>query len=127
MKTSLKLLSISILCFMMILSSCKKTDDVAPSIIGKWKWTGVNNKGLSATDFASFQGFQKAYSSFVYEFKSDNTYTITGSGLTSVIESYSLSGTTLTVKGDPLAATITATTMTWLSTKDNIEYVFTRQ
>jgi hypothetical protein len=124
MKTSLKLLSISILCFMMILSSCKKTDDVAPSIIGKWKWTGVNNKGLSATDFADFQGFQKAYSSFIYEFKSDNTYTISGF---SGSESYSLSGTTLTVKGDPLAVTITATTMTWLSTKGNLEYVFTRQ
>jgi hypothetical protein len=124
MKTSLKLLSIIILCFMMALSSCKKTDDVAPSIVGKWKWTGVNNKGLSATDFADFQGFQKAYSSFVYEFKSDNTYTISGF---SGSESYSLNGSTLTLKGDPVTVAITATTMMWLNTKDKIEYVFIRQ
>jgi hypothetical protein len=79
MKTSIKSLSIGFLLSLIMLSAC---DDPIPApapsvaIIGKWKYTAVNNKGLSASDFVYFKDFQKDNSAAIWEFKSDNSLII---------------------------------------------------
>ncbi len=107
-----------------------KSKDVAPaaSIVGKWKWTSVNNKGLSAADYADWKTYQKSFASVVWEFKSNNEYSIvnTNNGYYQS-DTYELKNGILNTGNDEGPVTITSTSMVWYLTDESVEYVFTRQ
>jgi hypothetical protein len=80
MKTAIKFGFFFLLIFMIF--SCKKeTVSVEPviSIIGKWKFTKhVTNSSADKADFEHFAQLQRCGIDFIYEFKNDNSYIISG-------------------------------------------------
>ena len=80
MKTTNKFSFFFLLIFMIF--SCKKeTVSVEPvvSIIGKWKFTKhITNTSANKDDFERFAKLQRCGIDFIYEFKNDNSYIISG-------------------------------------------------
>ena len=80
MKTIFKF--IYFLFFLFLISSCKKESvSVEPviAIIGKWKFTKhVTNSSADKADFEHFSKLQRCGIDFIYEFKNDNSYIISG-------------------------------------------------
>jgi hypothetical protein len=124
---NLKLLSIPILLMTMLLGfdACKSKDVTPASIIGKWKWTAVNNRNTAlTTDFVDASDLQKVLNKEVFDFKANNTYSVTNWG----DGDYELKDNILTLDNlESGPVVITETTMTLKITDWKIDYVFTRQ
>ncbi len=104
---------------------CKSKDVTPASILGKWKWTQVTNRNTAlTTDFVDASQLQKDLSKEVFEFKADNTYSVSNWG----DGDYELKDNVLTLDNlESGPVSITATTMTLKITDWKIDYVFTRQ
>jgi hypothetical protein len=105
--------------------SCKSKDVEPASIIGKWKWTAVNNRNTAlTTDFVDASDLQEYLSKETFMFKADNTYSVTNWG----DGDYVLKDNVLTLDNlESGPVVITETTMTFKITDWKIDYVFTRQ
>ena len=83
-----------IFAFFLIVVSCKKSDEVTPSVlIGKWKQNGVTGK-ITAVDNGQTltENLNEPANNSIIEFKSDGTALYEGD-----LVKYSLSGTNLTL------------------------------
>lgn len=136
MKTITKKLSVSFLYALIIgLSitafSCKKDDaaaalNPADQIVGKWKLTSLQNNGLPASTFQSYQtAFNNGQLKSLYEFKADKSYCIDSKCYTNT--TYSISGNQLDC--DKLSGTISfsSNTLSVKSDDTGLIFIFTKQ